>query len=161
MSSINKVILLGYVGRDPETREVNNQKFIVSTFTLAVSEKNQKGEDCAEWFNIVAWNKLAEVVTDHVKKGSRIYLEGKFKTEKYETKEGVEKSTLKIIAEKIVFLDKREQALETRQVQQPSPPAQDAAPVRKYQSYREQPELMAKNNYSNDYARAPYNQEIF
>jgi len=86
MAGVNKVILVGNLGRDPEVRFTKDGK-AVCDFPIAVTER--KGQD-AEWFNIVAWEKLAEVCGEYLKKGSQIYVEGRQKTESWE-KDGEKK----------------------------------------------------------------------
>jgi single-strand DNA-binding protein len=102
--SVNKVILLGRVGRDPE----GNDK--VAKFSLATSErrKDSNGQpvENTEWHNIVCFGKTAENVLNYVRKGSEVYIEGRLQTDKYADKNGVEKYTTKIIANTIQFLSK-------------------------------------------------------
>ena len=87
---INKVILIGRVGQDPEVRNTDSGK--VANFSLATSEnyKDKSGikVEQTEWHNIVAWNKTAEFVENYVKKGSLLYVEGTLKTQKWVDKDG-------------------------------------------------------------------------
>jgi len=80
MAGVNKVILVGNIGRDPEVRYTKAGK-AVCNFTLAVQERKDQE---TEWFNIVAWDKLAEISGEYLKKGSQIYVEGRQKTESWE-----------------------------------------------------------------------------
>lgn len=86
MSGVNKVILVGYCGKDPETKHLEGDK-TVSKFSLATSEtyKDKQGnkQESTEWHNIVAWGKLAEIAEKYVKKGTLLYVEGKIKTRTY------------------------------------------------------------------------------
>ena len=104
--SINKVILLGRVGKDPEIRTVGETK--VSNFTFATSEKykNKAGEliESTEWHNIVIWRGLAEVVEKHVKKGDLLYLEGKIKNSSYDDKEGNKRYRTDIVCDTLQML---------------------------------------------------------
>jgi len=90
MSSVNKVILLGNIGKDPEVRETKSGK--VANLVLATSERytdksGQKHEN-TEWHNLVVFGKLADVVAKYVKKGDKLYVEGSITTRKWEDKEG-------------------------------------------------------------------------
>lgn len=111
MNGINKVTLIGNLGKDPETKTID-EKFVVTKFTLATTEsyKDEKGEkhSLTEWHNIVLWNKQAELAAKYLKKGSKIYLEGKIKTRSYENKEGQNKQVTEIIVDHFLMLDKPE-----------------------------------------------------
>ncbi|MGO8757885.1 MAG: single-stranded DNA-binding protein [Terracidiphilus sp.] len=88
--SVNKVILLGNVGKDPEIRSTPNG-VMVANFSLATSDRFQdpqgNWQDRTEWHNLVAFKRLAEIVRDYVKKGSKLYIEGKIQTRSWEDKE--------------------------------------------------------------------------
>ncbi|WP_158825456.1 single-stranded DNA-binding protein [Mucilaginibacter lacusdianchii] len=106
MSGINKVVLVGHLGKDPEFRQLENQVAVVS-FPLATSEIiNNKGvrEEQTEWHNIVMWRGLAEVAIKYLSKGKLIYLEGKLRTRQFEDKNGVKKYTTEILAENFTLL---------------------------------------------------------
>lgn len=110
MSGVNKVIVLGNVGNDPEIRYMPNGNAVAS-FSIATSEQwkdKNTGEkkEATEWHNITIFGKLAEIVEKYVKKGSKLYIEGKLKTDKYE-KDGVTKYSTKIIANELQMLDSR------------------------------------------------------
>jgi single-strand DNA-binding protein len=111
MIGLNKVTLIGNLGKAPETKTID-EKLVVTKFTLATTEsyKDEKGErhNQTEWHNIVLWNKQAELATKYLKKGSKIYLEGKIKTRSYENKEGIKKQVTEIIVEHFLMLDKPE-----------------------------------------------------
>src|SRR5665647_3185378 len=108
--SVNKVILVGNVGRDPETRHLD-KGVSVSRFSLATTENytSKTGEKVSntEWHNIVAWRGLAEVVEKYVKKGSQLYIEGRLRTNSYE-KDGVKHYATEINADTLQLLGKRE-----------------------------------------------------
>lgn len=108
--SVNKVILVGNVGRDPETRHLD-KGVAVSNFSLATTENytSKTGEKVSttEWHNIVAWRGLAEVVEKYVKKGSQLYIEGRLRTRMYE-KDGIKHYATEIFANSIELLGKRE-----------------------------------------------------
>ena len=105
--SVNKAIILGYLGKDPEIRYMPNGE-AVANFSIATSEtwKDKSGakQEKTEWHNIVAYKKLAEIVGQYVKKGSLIYIEGKITTEKWQDKEGHDRYTTKIIANEMKML---------------------------------------------------------
>ena len=110
--SVNKVILVGNVGRDPEVKYLE-QDVPVARFTLATSEsyraKNGERIESTEWHNIVLWRGLAKVAEQYVKKGSKLYLEGKITHRQYE-QEGVTKYFTEIVANNMVMLDSKSQA---------------------------------------------------
>jgi len=112
MSSLNKVMLIGNVGRDPEQRFLANGD-AVTTVSIATSERwkdKNSGEmqEATEWHRVVFWRRLAEIVNEYVTKGSPIYVEGKLKTRKWTDKDGAEKYTTEIVAEEMKLLGKRE-----------------------------------------------------
>jgi single-strand DNA-binding protein len=106
MSGVNKVILLGYVGKDPEVRYLEGG-VPVAKFTLATTEsyKNKEGQrvEQTEWHNIVLWRGLAEVVEKYVKKGKQLYIEGKIRTRTY-GEENNKKYFTEIIADTMTML---------------------------------------------------------
>ena len=107
MASVNKVILLGSLGRDPETRFMPNGE-AVTNFSMATSENwkdkstGQKKES-VEWHNIVMYRKLAEIAGEYLKKGSFVYIEGKLQTRKWE-KDGVTRYTTEIVADSMQMI---------------------------------------------------------
>ena len=110
MPALNRVQLIGRLGKDPESRYTPTGKK-VSHFSLAVSQRWKVGgenKEYTEWVNIEAWGRLGEVCQEYLKKGSLIYLEGRLKTDKYEDKEGEMKYYTKVVALSLQFLDKRE-----------------------------------------------------
>jgi single-strand DNA-binding protein len=114
--SINKVILVGNVGKDPSIRYFDKGVAKV-TFPLATSETytNQQGETITstEWHNIVLWRALAEVAEKTVKKGSQVYIVGKIKTRSYVDKEGVNKYITEILADTLLLLEKKQAPVNT------------------------------------------------
>jgi single-strand DNA-binding protein len=108
--SVNKVILVGNVGRDPEVRHLD-KGVAVARFSLATTENytSKTGEKVSntEWHNIVAWRGLAEVVEKYVKKGSQLYIEGRLRTRDYD-KDGVKHYSTEINADTMQLLGKRE-----------------------------------------------------
>ncbi|HBB53592.1 MAG TPA: single-stranded DNA-binding protein [Legionellales bacterium] len=109
---INKVILIGNVGSDPEVRYMPNGN-AVSTLSIATSETwkdKQTGEkqDRTEWHRVVFYNRLGEIAGEYTKKGSRIYIEGSLRTRKWQDQQGVERYTTEIIANEMQLLDTRQ-----------------------------------------------------
>lgn len=107
--SVNKVILIGNVGRDPETRYLEGGA-AVTNFSLATSEvyKNKNGEKITntEWHNIVLWRGLAEIAEKYVKKGSQLYIEGRIRTRSYE-KDGTTRYMTEIVGDILQMLGKK------------------------------------------------------
>src|SRR5210317_725634 len=108
--SVNKVILVGNVGKDPETRYLEGGTAVCS-FSLATSEtyRNRDGEKITttEWHNVVLWRGLAQVAEKYVKKGSQIYIEGRIKTRSYEDADGNKKYITEIVGDQMQMLGKR------------------------------------------------------
>ena len=108
--SVNKVILVGNVGKDPEVKHLENGTATCS-FTLATSESytNKSGERVTntDWHNIVLWRGLAEVAAKYVKKGSQIYVEGRIKTRSYDDKDGNKKYITEIVGDNLRLLGRR------------------------------------------------------
>ena len=105
--SLNKVQLIGNLGKDPELK-YTSAGVAVATFSIATSDswKDQEGniQERTEWHNIVAWRKLAEICGEWLKKGKRVYIEGKLQTRTYE-KDGVKKYMTEIVADQLIMLD--------------------------------------------------------
>ncbi len=108
MPALNRVQLIGRLGKDPESKYTPTGKR-VTHFSLAVSNRwtsNGESKEYTEWVNIEVWGRLGEVCQEYLKKGSLIYLEGRLKTEKYEDK-GETKFFTKVVALTLQFLDKK------------------------------------------------------
>ena len=111
--SVNKVILLGYVGKDPEIKEFESGK--VAKMTIATTEKGYKLKsgkeipDRTEWHNIMLWGGLAEVAEKYINKGMQVYIEGKIQTRSWADKEGVTHYITEVVASDLQMLGKREQ----------------------------------------------------
>ncbi|MBK0404448.1 single-stranded DNA-binding protein [Adhaeribacter sp. BT258] len=110
MAGINKVILVGNLGKDPEVRHLENN-VAVATFSLATSEsykdKNGQRVDKTEWHNIVMWRGLADVAEKYLKKGQMVYIEGKIRNRSYQDKEGQTRYTTEIVADEMTMLGAR------------------------------------------------------
>lgn len=110
MASVNKIIVIGNVGRDPELRYTGNGT-AMATFSLATNHRYQsEGEwkEQTEWFRIVVWNQLAERVMERIQKGSQAYVEGRLQTRTWTGQDGKERKDIEIIANQVTSLDRRE-----------------------------------------------------
>lgn len=145
---VNKVILIGNLGQDPEIRYMQNGK-AVANLSIATSESwnDQQGQkqEKTEWHRITAYDKLAEIIGEYVKKGSKIYVEGKLQTRKWQDQQGQDKYTTEVIINQMQMLDGKkdggngggqqqpqqpQRQTQQQQYQQPAPqrPPQQAAP---------------------------------
>jgi single-strand DNA-binding protein len=110
--SVNKIILLGNVGKDPEVRYFDNGG-AVANFTLATTERGYTAAngtqvpDRTEWHNIVLWRSLAEIAEKYVKKGSKLYVEGKIRTRSYDDSNGNKRYITEVWGDSMELLDKR------------------------------------------------------
>ncbi len=107
MAGVNKVILVGNLGRDPEVRHFESGR-AVANFSIATSEtyKNKEGEKVThtEWHNVVLWTPLAEIGEKFLKKGSQVYIEGKLTTRSYDDKDGVKKYITEVVGREMTLL---------------------------------------------------------
>jgi single-strand DNA-binding protein len=109
MSGINKVILVGHLGKDPEVRHLEGG-VTVASFPLATSEsfnKDGKRIEQTEWHNIVLWRGLAEVASKYLTKGKLVYIEGKLRTRSFEDREKVKKYVTEVVAENFTLLGRK------------------------------------------------------
>lgn len=133
--SVNKVILLGHVGKDPDVKYFDNGSSVAS-FSLATTEKGYAAQngtqipDRTEWHNIVCWKGLSKVAEQFVKKGTQIYIEGRIRTRSYDDQNGVKRYFVEIYADKLELLGKRDS--DNQQSNQPpvyNPPSSDDMPA--------------------------------
>jgi len=107
MASLNKVILIGNLGKDPEVR-VTASGNAMASFSLATKEslKNREGkrEERTEWHNVVLWGRLAEIARDYLHKGRQVYIEGRLQTRKWEDKNGNARYTTEVVADAMQML---------------------------------------------------------
>jgi single-strand DNA-binding protein len=145
--SVNKVILVGNVGKDPETRYLD-ESTAITKFPMATSEtyKNKAGErvSTTEWHNVVLWRGLAQVAEKYVKKGTQIYIEGRIKTRSYDDAEGNKKYITEIVGDQLQLLGRKPDDGEGGQTAQSQPaqsqPAQqNQAPEQSQKPAEEQP----------------------
>ncbi|MCK5691925.1 MAG: single-stranded DNA-binding protein [Bacteroidales bacterium] len=152
--SVNKVILVGNVGKDPETRYLD-ESTAITKFPMATSEtyKNKAGERVSntEWHNIVLWRGLAQVAEKYVKKGSQIYIEGRIKTRSYDDAEGNKKYITEIVGDQMQLLGRKpddgeggqpsqnQASVQSQPAQQNQPTQQNQAPVQNQKPAQEQP----------------------
>ena len=102
MAGVNKAIILGHLGCDPEMK-YSQSGTAVCRFSVAVTEK-YNGNEQTEWFNCVAFSKLAEIVNQYLAKGSQAYIEGRIQTRKYQAKDGSDRYSTEIIVSNLVML---------------------------------------------------------
>ena len=135
---VNKVILVGNLGQDPDVRFTPNGK-AVANITIATSEswKDQQGQmqEKTEWHRVVMFGKLAEIAGEYLKKGSQVYVEGKLQTRKWQDQSGQDRYTTEIVAQEMQMLDSRNMASDGGGYQSapaasaPQPAAADPAPI--------------------------------
>ncbi|GFO67497.1 single-stranded DNA-binding protein [Geomonas limicola] len=110
MASLNKVMLIGNLGKDPEVRYTAGGTAVAS-FSLATSErmknKNGEWEEKTEWHNITLWSRLAEIAGEYLSKGKTVYIEGRLQTRKWQDKDGKDRYTTEIVGEKMQMLSGR------------------------------------------------------
>ena len=150
MPSLNKVLLIGNVGRDPEVRYLDQgsaqggQSTKVATFTLATTDRyrDRSGElrENTEWHNLVLWRQLADLAEKFIRKGSQIYVEGRIRTRSYNDQQGQKKFMTEIVADNVQLLGRRDGegapiAAPAPAYQSPAAPAYQApAPAPAYQA---------------------------
>ena len=106
MAGVNKVILVGNLGKDPELKYGQASGKAVCRFSLAVGEK-WNGEDKTEWFNIVTFDRTAEVANEYLSKGRQVYIEGRLQTRKYQDQSGQDRYMTEVIANNMTMLGSR------------------------------------------------------
>jgi len=123
MASVNKVIVLGNLGKDPDLRHLPNGD-AVCNFSLATTEswkdKDGNKKDKTEWHNVVIFRKLAEIAGEYLKKGRPVYIEGRLQTRKWQDKEGKDRYTTEIVADQMQMLGSRDEAKEVAKTSTPA-----------------------------------------
>ena len=124
MSSVNKVILIGNLGKDPETRYLPSGD-AVANFSIATTEvfKDKSGakQEHTEWHRISFFGRQAEIAGEYLKKGSPVYVEGRIRTRKWQDKEGVEKYSTEIVGERMQLLGGKPERQEAKQERESKP----------------------------------------
>lgn len=125
MSSLNRATIIGNLGADPTVRETNGGK-TVANFSVATSQQwkdKTTGEkrEATEWHSVVVWDALATIVQRFAHKGSKVYIDGKLRTRKYEDQGGITRYVTEIIADEVLLLDRRP-ATATLETEQPAQP---------------------------------------
>ncbi|MCP4140528.1 MAG: single-stranded DNA-binding protein [Chloroflexi bacterium] len=126
---LNKVMIIGHLGRDPEMRYTPSGR-PVSSFSVAVSRnwKSSNGERRSEteWFKIVAWGRLAEICKEYLHKGQQVYIEGRLQTRQWEDKEGQQRTSVEVVANEMTMLgERREKGMSDDLSTTPPPPEMD------------------------------------
>lgn len=103
MSSVNKVILIGHVGKDPEIHGS------VTNFSIATSMKGKDGVEHTEWHKCASFNRAAEVAAQYLKKGSQVFIEGSLRTRKWQDKDRTDRYTTEVIVGRLTMLGKRDE----------------------------------------------------
>lgn len=130
--SINKVILLGHLGRDPDPHTTPGGRLVVN-FTVAThrARRDTTGQrsEATEWFRVAVWDQLAQTAEQYLRKGARVYLEGRLQTRRYSDKDNVERTVIEIVAHDLVLLDWRpDDAAEIHPAQRQVPPPRRLVP---------------------------------
>ena len=132
--SLNKVMLIGNVGKDPEIRSANGTP--VASFPLATTEvfssKTGQRQEHTEWHNVVVWRGLAEIVEKYVKKGTSLYIEGRIRSRSYDGKDGVKRYITEIVCDSLRLLGRKENSTS-------GAPAQDYAAPKATESFPDVP----------------------
>ena len=148
---VNKVIIIGNLGNDPEQKAMPNGNAVVN-ITVATSESwkdKQTGQqqERTEWHRVVFFNRLAEIAGQYLNKGSKVYLEGSLRTRKWQDQSGNDRYTTEIVASEMQMLDSRESGGQYQAPQQQAAPHQQQAP----QQYQQQaPQQQAPDNFNDD-----------
>ena len=138
VNSLNKVILVGHLGRDPEIRYIPQTNRAVANFSLATNERlfnpqSNESSERTEWHRIVAWGKLAEFCEKYITKGKQILLEGRLRTDKWQDRDGNQRYTTKVHAYTITLLGRRDDFEESQRYSHDRPvkeqPAEEEFPA--------------------------------
>ena len=113
MANLNKVMIIGNVGTDPEMRFTPNGNpvttFRIATSRIFTSSDGERKQE-TEWFTVVTWNKLAESCNQFLSKGRRAYVEGKLRTRTWEGQDGQKRTRIEVVADRVLFLDRQASA---------------------------------------------------
>ncbi|HEX5613442.1 MAG TPA: single-stranded DNA-binding protein [Burkholderiales bacterium] len=135
MASVNKVILVGNLGADPETRYQPSGDAITNIRVATTDRWKDKAsgemKEATEWHRVAFFGRLAEVAGEYLKKGSQVYIEGRIRTRKYQDKEGVERYSTEIIGDRMQMLGSRAGAGEARASESPAEPKTSGTAAKK------------------------------
>lgn len=110
MASFNKIVIVGYLGRDPEMR-YTPQGTSVANFSIATTEKRKDksgdNQEVTTWFRVTAWGKLADLASQYLAKGKQVYIEGRLRQDEYTDKDGNKRTSLEVNASDMQFLDRK------------------------------------------------------
>ena len=124
MATLNRAEIIGYLGQDPELRNTQSGKSVV-TLSVATSYKPKDGEEQTEWHRVTVWGKSADNCDKYLKKGSLVYVDGRLQTRKWEDDKGVTRYTTEIVAFMVQFLDRKEGGSGGGRRNDPPPPDDD------------------------------------
>lgn len=114
MSSLNKVLLIGHLGKDPEVRMTQggnkSANFSLATSESWTSKQTGQREQKTEWHNVVFWGNVTDVAERYLKKGSKVYIEGKLRTRKWQDRDGNDRWTTEILGSQLTMLDRKEES---------------------------------------------------
>ena len=129
---VNKVILMGHVGKDPEVRHMDNN-LTMARFSIATNERSVNKEgiltDHTEWHNIVMWRSLAEVAEKYVRKGTLLYIEGRLRSRSYDDKEGIKRHFTEILADAMKLVGPKPEGAQTSTSQASAQQAATLPPI--------------------------------
>lgn len=131
MASLNKVMLIGNVGQDPELRYTPDGN-PVANFSIAVNRRRKVGDefkDETEWFNIVCFSRTAENVNQYLSKGQKVYVEGRFQSSEYVGQDGNQRKSFEVIANDVTFLSTKSEAESINQSSNQNQAATESKPV--------------------------------
>jgi single-strand DNA-binding protein len=130
MASLNKALLIGNLGKDPELRYTPSGKAVAS-FSIATAnqwkDKDGQKQERTDWHNIVVWGRQAEIAKDYLRKGKQIYLEGRIQTRNYDDKDGNKRWITEIVADRFLMLGRKGDSGAADEF--PPPPAESSAPA--------------------------------
>lgn len=144
MRSVNKVILIGNVGKDPVVRRTGDGR-AVANFSVATSEsytdRQQQAQERTEWHTIVAWGKLGEICERFVTRGKQVYVEGRLQTRKWTDREGKERYSTEVVASTMMLLGRRDEGAGAHPAaKEADTSAATSYPDNDFDSYQSQPE---------------------
>ena len=159
MASVNKVILVGNLGKDPECKySQNDPSMAITRFTLATSERRGSGEERTEWHNIVCFGRLAEIANEYLSKGRQVYIEGRLQYRSWDdAQSGQKRYMTEILANTLQMLGRREGSEGGY-----SAPAPRSAPAPQQQKYEKQPQRQAPKDdpFAGDFGPPPSDDDI-